>query len=44
MSKILQNLRLIVRIYAVAALVTAAARASPALAFVPVILLVWFLY
>jgi uncharacterized protein (DUF58 family) len=44
MSKILNNLRLVMRIYAVALLVTAAVRSSPALAFVPVILLVWFLY
>ena len=44
MSKILNNLRLIMRIYAVALLVAAAVRSSPALAFVPVVLLVWFLY
>ena len=44
MSNILNNLRLIMRIYAVALLVAAAVRSSPALAFVPVVLLVWFLY
>ena len=44
MSKILNNLRLIMRIYAVALLVAAAVRSSPALAFAPVVPLVWFLY
>jgi len=42
--KNISNIRLILKIYTAAALVAAAVRSPLALAFVPIVLLVWFLY
>jgi hypothetical protein len=42
--KIFSNIRIILRIYIAAALIVAAVRSPLALAFIPFVLLVWFLY
>ena len=44
MLKNISNIRLILKIYTAAALIAAAVRSPLALAFVPIVLLVWFLY
>ena len=44
MLKIFSNIRIILKIYIAAALIVAAVRSPLALAFIPFVLLVWFLY
>ena len=44
MLKIFSNIRIILKIYIAAALIVAAVRSPLALAFIPFVLLIWFLY